>query len=289
MECKVDIGKLLRRTILLSVTLAFFSIPLLAQQIYDYTPLGSRSKGLGGSYLTHKDLWSALNNPASLSQTTHPVQAGVYYENGYLAKELNLTGVGITYETPLLNLGLKISRMGFFSYNQGAASISFSKEVWKDISVGAKIVYHYIQAAGGIGSVAALTAEVGATAAISEVVTLGIHVINPSNESIGKEVREPLPSALAAGFGFITPWNLTLYGELVGATNRKVGVRSGIEWSVFSKLFARVGYSQNPSILSVGMGYWASFGSFDFSITQHQILGYSPQVAVTFLIGKHKQ
>lgn len=262
--------------------LIFLPIASAGQIIETPVPTGSRSKSLGASYSTLTDFWSSLQNPSNLALQENKYQAGFYYENSYLAKELNLTGIGASYSSSFLNIGAYLSRYGISTYNKGNAAISIGKKVFKQISIGAKISYHYIQASDGYGSVGAVTGEVGVNSKITKWFNVGIHIINPTNQSIGNEIKEPLPSALVLGFSYSSPWNITIYSDLDKFSGKKIGIHTGFEWNIMSNLHARTGYRSQPNVLSFGIGYSTSFLAFDLSITKHETLGYSPQVAATF-------
>lgn len=237
---------------------------------------------MGGSYVTLSDFWSSLNNPANLSYQPTSYQAGAYYENSYLIKELNLTSIAATYSSKSLNIGFYLSRFGTASYNQGDASLAWSKKAWKGISVGGKLVYHYIQTTEAYGSVAALTGEVGISAQVGERLSLAIHVVNPTNEFIGNEVKEPLPSSLVIGATFATPWGISLFTDVRKPTLSNLSIHTGVEWSILKSVHARIGYQSMPNLLSLGIGYSAKLISFDFAISKHYVLGYSPNIAVVF-------
>lgn len=267
-----------------SISILFvFSSRSLAQQVEEITPKGSRSNALGSSYVALTDFWSSLNNPANLTFSNATFQAGIFYENSYLIKELNQTTIGGTYASKFLNVGLYISRFGITSYNQGVASLAFGKKIWKGISIGGKICYHYIQVAENYGSVAAFTGEVGINAQISKELLVGIHIVNPTNESIGNEVKEPLPASLAIGISYTSPWGISIFSDIENQTNKKAAIHTGIEWNILKRLHARSGFRSSPNILSIGVGYSANLLTFDFTITKHNTLGYSPQVSVTIL------
>ncbi|WP_320054255.1 hypothetical protein [uncultured Acetobacteroides sp.] len=259
----------------------FFPLPVKGQILTEVSPYGSRSTALGSAYVTLTDFWSSLNNPANIARQTNQYTAGVYYENSYLIKELNLSSVGLSYASKHLNAGFFLSRYGITSYNQGNAALIVGKNIWKSISVGGKICYNFIQVADGYGSVAAFTGEFGINAQISNRITLGAHVKNPTHEKIGKEVKETLPSALVLGISYLSPFGITLFSDIDKPLEQKLAFHSGFEWSIYKGLCARAGFRSSPNLLSFGFGYTTNFLTFDISVSKHQTLGYSPQASTT--------
>jgi len=266
--------------LIFSVAILFFlPLPTKGQILTEVTPYGSRATALGSAYVTLNDFWSSLNNPANIASQTNRYTAGVYYENSYLIKELNLSSIGVTYASKHLNAGFFLSRYGITSYNQGNAALIVGKSVWKNISIGVKICYNYIQVADGYGSVAAFTGEVGINAQLSNRITIGVHVKNPTHEKIGKEVKETLPSALVFGISYLSPFGLTLFSDIDKPFEQNISFHSGIEWNIYKGFCARAGFRSSPNMLSFGIGYTANRLTFDLSVSKHQTLGYSPQTS----------
>lgn len=256
------------------------------QILADASPFGSRATALGSTYVTLTDFWSSLNNPANIAYQANQYAAGVYYENSYLIKELNRSSIGFSYASKHLNAGIFLSRFGITSYNQGNAALIVGKNIWKNISVGGKVCYNYIQVADGYGSVAAFTGEFGVNAQMSKSVTVGIHIKNPTHERIGKEVKETLPSSLAFGVSYLSSWGFTVFSDINKPLEQKAAFHTGFEWSMYKGLCARVGFRSSPNMLSVGLGYTANILSFDIAISKHQTLGYSPQASTTIWFNK---
>lgn len=273
--------------LIFSVAILFFlPFPTKGQILTEVSPHGSRSTSLGSAYVTLTDFWSSLNNPANIARQTNQYTAGVYYENSYLIKELNLSSVGLSYASKHLNAGFFLSRYGITSYNQGNAALIVGKNIWESISVGGKICYNFIQVADGYGSVAAFTGEFGINAQISNHITLGAHVKNPTHEKIGKEVKETLPSSLVFGISYLSPFGITLFSDIDKPLEQKLAFHSGFEWSIYKGLCARAGFRSSPNLLSFGFGYTTNFLTFDISVSKHQTLGYSPQASTTIWFNK---
>jgi hypothetical protein len=274
---------------LLTVSVAipfFFPITTKGQILTEVSPYGSRSTALGSTYVTLNDFWSSLNNPANIAYQTNQYATGIYYENSYLIKELNLSSIGFSYASKHLNAGFFLSRYGITSYNQGNAALIVGKSIWKNISVGGKICYNYIQVADGYGSVAAFTGEFGINAQISNSITLGAHVKNPTHEKIGKDVKETLPSSLVFGISYLSPFGVTLFSDIDKPLEQKFAFHSGFEWSIYKGLCARAGFRSSPNLLSFGFGYTTNFLTFDISVSKHQTLGYSPQASTIIWFNK---
>lgn len=268
------------------VTLILSSFSSSGQVLSTATPHGSRSAALGSTYVTLTDFWSSLNNPANVAAQTQRYAVGMYYESSYLINELSLSGLGITHTSKYINTGLLLSRYGISSYNQGNAAIIIGKNVGKGISVGGKICYNYIQVNEGYGSVAAFTGEFGISAQLSKSIIVGAHVVNPTCEKIGREEKEALPSTLIFGISYITPFGATICTDIEKPIEQKIGIHTGLEWTIYKGLCARAGFRTLPNLISIGIGYTTHLLTFDLSVSKHQTLGYSPQASAIIWLQK---
>ena len=273
------------------VVLFIYSKNLSAQIISDIAPLGSRSSSLGSSYVSLTDFWSSLNNPANIAATTNTYQVGVYYENSYLIKELNLSSIAVCYTNKYLALGGYLSRYGISSYNQGDAAILLGKNISSNIRIGAKIIYHYYQVANGDLSAGGFTGEVGISAKLSKHFLVGVHAINPTQEHIGNETKDQLPAALVIGCSYLSPWGIDIFGDIKKRISDDLSFHIGIEWLIYQRFAIRTGYQNSPNQFSLGIGYKAKSIEVDLSLTKHPTLGYSPQIATSlwFTTKKHPQ
>jgi hypothetical protein len=62
-------------------------------------------------------------------------------------------------------------------------------------------------------------------------------------------------------------------------------LRAGIEYHPAKTFFIRAGVLSNPVTFTLGAGLEFGNLKFDIASSYHMILGYSPQVSVTYLFG----
>ena len=63
-------------------------------------------------------------------------------------------------------------------------------------------------------------------------------------------------------------------------------LKAGLEYCIIDILYARVGISNNPNIVSFGAGLHLGNFRLDFSSSMHQVLGYSPQFSLIYELDK---
>ncbi len=232
--------------------------------------------------LNFTDIWSIYHNQAGIAHLNN-FSAGAFYENRFLISDLAFAGAAVAM--PLGNgaIGLTYSNLGFSAYNEGKLGLAYGLKLSDALSIGVQLNYHSFNiAAEDHGSRGALTAEVGFQLQISKNVSLAAHIFNPTRTQLNDFVDERIPTVLRIGASYKIAEDLKLTGDVEKDIDADALFRAGIEYQPADKFYLRMGASSNPSLFAFGLGLDFDTFRFDLATTYHSVLGYSPQVSLTY-------
>ncbi|MGL4598975.1 MAG: hypothetical protein ACRCYO_15765, partial [Bacteroidia bacterium] len=164
----------MRHRFLLSIFM-LFSLAVVAG---DNDPLGARSAGFAQSGVALRgDLWSVHNNQAGLAHIT-TFQAGLFYENRFLLKELSMKAFGAALPTKAGVFGLEASSFGYSQFSQNKLGLAFAKKLGERFSAAVQLDYLQTRIAENYGTGSSIAAELGILAEPVKNLQLGFHVFN---------------------------------------------------------------------------------------------------------------
>ncbi|MCA1762595.1 MAG: hypothetical protein LC664_06355 [Flavobacteriales bacterium] len=245
-------------------------------------PAGARAAGMANAALNYTDIWSTFQNQAGIAGVDR-FSAGAFYENKFGVRELAYTGFAAA--SPLGNgaIALSYTNFGFDVYREGKLGLAYGMKLSDGFSVGVQLNHHTIRiSAEDYGSRGAVTAEVGFRLEVSEKVSLGAHIFNPSRTKLNSFSDERIPTLLRFGAQYTMSEDLIASAEVEKDIDRRPLFRAGLEYQPAEVLFVRMGTSSEPMLFAFGMGLNFETFKFDLAATYHSIIGYSPQVSLTF-------
>ena len=244
-------------------------------------PVGSRSASMSNSSVCLSDLWSAFNNQAGLAHITQ-AQAGFYYENRYLLKELGYKAAAFACPFEAGALGLSFTHFGFSAYNESKIGLAYAKKMGKYLSLGVQLDYCMIHLDENYGNHSFVTFEAGALSNISPKLTLGVHIYNPVHAKISGNTDERAPAIFRMGAAYSVTKKFMITAETEKNIDHKAVLRSGFEYQLTPVVNLRAGIATNPATVSFGVGVCTGNLVMDFSASYHQVLGFSPQASLTY-------
>jgi hypothetical protein len=263
----------------LIIILSFVCFHLYPQ--HDNSPIGARSAGMGNSSVCLQDLWAVHNNQAGLSELKN-IEAGVYYENRFLLKELSFKSLAIAIPSKTGVFGLDINSFGFNLYNENKFGLAYSEKLLKNLSIGIQLDYLHTHIAENYGNKGIVTFETGLRAQISNKIILAAHVFNPIRAKLSDYNVERIPSILKFGLLYKPAEKINICAESEKDINYENILRIGVEYNIIKTIFIRTGISTNPVMNSFGFGFEYHKFRLNFSSSIHQTLGYSPQFSVSY-------
>ena len=252
-----------------------------AQAGNENIPSGGRSSAMGTASVAISDFWSAHNNQAGLAGFKS-MAAGIYFENRYLIKELSRENAAFVFPTHSGVFGLSYDHFGALLYNESKIGLAFARSFGSNFSSGIQLDYLNSHLGENYGNHAAFTFEAGIQARVNKYLLIGAHIFNPLNVKISSETGERIPSVIRLGAAFNFSAGLLLTGEIEKNIDMKARIKSGVEYQATNQAFIRAGITTNPTTYSFGFGIALQKLKIDFASTMHQVLGYSPQVSISY-------
>lgn len=268
------------------ITILLICLPLLAHAGGENDPPGARSAGMANAGLNYTDIWSIYHNQAGLGYIQGPT-ASIFYENKFLIS--NFAYAGFAGALPLGNgtIGVSYTNFGYSAYKESGIGLAYGMKLSEKFAVGVRLNYHSIRIdADGYGNKGALTADVGFRLQVSDRVSLAAHLANPTRTKLNDFDDERIPTIIRFGAGYEISDDLLATAEVEKDIDRNPIFRAGIEYQPVDILFLRVGASSNPGLFAFGFGLNFDAFKVDLSTTYHSVLGYSPQIALTYAPGK---
>ena len=145
---------------IIRIILVTFFIPLSLLAGNDNIHFGGRSAGMAHASVTLSDVWSTHHNQAGLGWLTD-AQAGVFFQNRYLLKEMSYMGFAYAHPVKSGALALSFSNFGYSQYGESKAGLAYGMKFSDRITGGIQINYHNTRIGNNYGSTSVLTGELG--------------------------------------------------------------------------------------------------------------------------------
>lgn len=263
---------------ILYIIILFHSILVYSQN----DPAGARPAGMANAVLNTTDIWSTFHNQAGLAHI-ESFSAGAFYENKFLVSQMAYSGIGIANPLGGGTIALSYSNFGFSVYGESKLGLAYALKLSEKFSIGVQANYHNTTInTENYGSANTFTAEVGFRHQVSKKVSLAAHIFNPTRSQLNDYNDERLPTILRFGAQYNISDELLVTGEVEKDIDRNALLRAGLEYRPVDVLYIRLGASSQPSLFAFGLGIELGQFQFDLASTYHSILGYSPQVSLSF-------
>lgn len=267
--------------------LALFIMPIALFSSNGEGPIGVRSAALGHASTTLFDVWSTRNNQGSLG-FVRKTEVGAFYENRFFVKELTQSGFAVAAPIKKGTFGLSYSSLGYSLYRESHATLSYGMLLNENVSVGVGLDYLNTKIADIYGQAHAVTGSIGLTAKILPQMNIAAHVYNPFRAKITNYNNEKIPTIFKFGAQYIFSKKVFIVAEAEKTSAQKINVKGGIEYNPSSIVYLRVGGSSYPTQAAFGMGVNYNDLKIDLSTSYHNVLGFSPQIGLSYAFGKDK-
>lgn len=250
-------------------------------------PIGARSAALGHASSCLFDVWSARNNQGSLG-FVRKTEVAAFYENRFFVKELSQSGFAVAAPIKKGTFGLSYSSLGYNLYRESQATLSYGMKLNENVSAGIGIDYLNTKIADIYGQAHAITGSVGLTAKILPQMVISTHLYNPFRAKITNYNNEKVPTIFKFGAQYIFSKKVFLVAEAEKISAQKINIKGGIEYNPSSIVYLRVGGSSYPTQAAFGIGVNYNGLKIDMSTAYHNVLGFSPQIGLSYAFGKDK-
>jgi hypothetical protein len=245
------------------------------------TLMGARAAGLGYTTTVVEDEWALFNNVAGLARVDQ-LSASFAYEVRPALIGANRMAASISAPSKVGTLGVGIFRFGDDVYSEHQVSVGIGNQIG-NTSLGAKINYSQYRVES-FGNVAALSFDFGGITRITSQLSIGAYITNLTQSKLIGNEGEQLPTKLVVGIGFKTTDKIFIATELEKDLDYQVTWKSGLEYSIYKKIFFRTGFNLNPHAAYFGLGGQKKNLKFDYAIRFNQLTGASHQASAIYLI-----
>lgn len=270
-----------------SFLLSLLILPICLLSSNGEGPIGARSAALGHASSTLFDVWSARNNQGSLA-FVRKTEVGAFYENRFFVKELSQSGFTVAAPIKKGTFGLSYSSMGYNLYRESQATLSYGMKLSENVAVGVGIDYLNTKIADIYGQAHAVSGSIGLTAKILPQMTIATHIYNPFRAKITNYNNEKVPTIFKLGAQYTFSKKVFIVAEAEKTSAQKINIKGGIEYNPSSLIYLRVGGSSYPTQAAFGLGVNYNGLKIDVSSAYHNVLGFSPQIGLSYAFGKDK-
>jgi hypothetical protein len=241
--------------------------------------IGGRVMGLGYASACLKDEWAVFNNVAGLSEVKQS-SAVFTYEAHPSFPSFNRMATAFAMPLGPGVAAVGVYRFGDELYNEQILSAAFANKLGI-ASLGAKI--NYIQYhTEGFGSARAIALSFGGIAQLTPVFSVGAHITNLNQPTLGKQTGEKLPTFLILGLGFRISDKIFITTEAEKDLSNPLLWKNGLEYLCNKKFSARTGFNLHPQAGFVGLGWKNGKFLLDYSFQYNLNLGACHQASVGY-------
>ncbi|MFC2103512.1 hypothetical protein ACFLSS_03685 [Bacteroidota bacterium] len=267
----------------------FYFVPfLIISNLYAQLDPGAKQISLSNSDVAlSNDVFSVFNNPAGLSQMNWR-EVGIYYSPAPFGLSELANGY-VAYSEPF-NFGtVAIGGMtyGYELYRESKILLAFSYNHKNKFFAGITINYHTFSIKN-YGNTGTFYINLGGLTYITENIRWGFSVSNLNRASIGYE-DDQIPMILKTGFSYDIIPSLNINFAFEKDISYKATGQFGIEYNIIEYISLRLGFQNEPSRHSVGIGINYSLISLDYAMFTHQDLGLTHQAGMIISFGKSMQ
>jgi hypothetical protein len=237
-------------------------------------PVAAVYAGLGAYSINHTDVFSFVNNQASLAQMKN-ASVGVYGERRFMLDELSLYQLAVAVPTNSGNFGVKAGYYGFSDYNESQIGLAYARKLGSKMDIGVQFNYNGILVSG-YGNSSAINFEIGTVFHLTDKLNAGVHAYNPVGGKYGKNSEEKLASIYTIGLGYEASPKFFVSAEIEKEENQPVNVNAGMQYKFLPQLMARVGIATNTSNAYAGIGLFLKTFRLDAVASYHPQLGVTP-------------
>ncbi len=265
----------MRKTLFLSLT--FLTIQLEAQSVS--TLLGARAAGMGYASATLNDEWAFFNNIAGLAKVNESMGGCVLDVHPALSGG-NRMGAMFTMPFSFGTSAVGLFRFGDDLYSEQMISAGFANQIG-NTSLGAKLSYIQYRAEG-FGTHGALGINIGGITQLTKQISIGAWIQNINQPKINFGDREKAPVKLLAALSFKPSEKFIVVSEIEKDVLYRALWKTGMEYAIHEKFFARAGFNVHPNAMFLGVGFKSWRIKIDYAIQSFTQLGASHQASASF-------
>ncbi|MDB5014535.1 MAG: hypothetical protein JWQ25_2737 [Daejeonella sp.] len=241
---------------------------------------GARLVALGNAGVAIRDVWSLTSNQAGIAEIEKlTISAG--YEQRFLDKDLNAQALVIALPIRKGVLGASFQKYGISSFNEQKAGLSYAKKYGSKLNLAVNLNFHQLKILS-YGNSNTFSAEVGMLYRLSKVLTIGGHIANPNRSNYHNDLNVSVPVIMQIGLSYLVSDQIIIVNTFDKTLGYSTDYKMGVEYKIIEWLSFRGGISVNPMKEFAGLGFHYQHIKFDVATSSHAVLGYTPQLALTY-------
>lgn len=250
-----------------------------------WLPSGSRSMSMGNASVALNDAWSFFNNPGALGELEE-FQAGLSYENRFLLKELQTQAavVAVPLKTGVISLGGHM--YGYDQFRSYKGGLGYSMALGENLFAGVQLNYQGIRLNENYGSTGKLTAEAGLNFHINTKWKVGVSVFNLGRQKLAAYADDRFSTIMRLGTSYAFSDKFLLAAEIEKDLEHKPRMKVGMDYQLVNNFFWRMGFATARPEFSFGFSYHFKQLYLDLGSSYDQILGWSPNFSLTYVLNK---
>lgn len=275
------------KKILIAISILFF---FYGQGFGQYNRnFGAEADATGGAGVVLTDIWASSYNQAGLAYL-NGMSAGFYFSNAFAIADMGTKAFAFAVPADKYGtVGVNYTYFGNELFNDSKFALNYSKKLGKRISAGIQLDYFLTVQGLDYGKQGVAVGEIGILSEPVNNLFIGVHLFNPWGASFAQNAQESMLSVLRLGAGYKFSDKLLLRMDVEKDIDFPAVFRTGFDYMPVNNLHIRAGVSTNPTQFSFGTAYGLKGFMFDISFTNHQILGYYSQFALSYTISKKEE
>jgi len=251
-----------------------------------YNP-GAKQISLSNSDVAlSNDVFSLFNNPAGLAQMNWR-EVGIYYSPAPFGLSELANGYAAYHEpTSIGSFALGGMSYGFDLYRESKVTLGYSYNYIDKFFAGVTFNYQTVSIQN-YGNDGALFISFGGLAYVSNVFRLGFSIQNFNRATFGNE-DDQIPMVFNTGLSYDVADELTVNFAIDKDIKYKASFQFGINYDIIEYLSLRIGFSNEPSKYSAGIGINYSMFSLDYAMFTHNDLGLTHQAGIIISFGREQ-
>ena len=224
------------------------------------------------------DVFALFGNPAGLAQLNWS-EVGIYYSpSPFGVTELANAYAAFNQPFSFGNISVGYMQFGFELYKENKIALGYSYNVNNKFFIGLTGLYQNLSIER-YGKDNAFIINVGGLYYLSESTRIGVYTHNLFRATYGEE-KDQIPFIMGLGLSHDYNSDITFNLGVEKEIDFDASFRFGVEYDLIKYLTLRVGFMNEPSSYSVGLGIHYSFVNLDYAFFSHTDLGLTHQAGI---------
>ena len=248
---------------------------------FESTGRGARPQSLANAFIAATDdPWLVCHNPAGLASLSVSKGALCFVPAQFGLRELRSATAVAGLPTSVINMGIMLDDYGSALYRESTLVFGAGRTIADGVAVGMSLNLGLV-AIERYGSALRSSIDLGVSWQVIENFRLAYVWRNVTGARLGL-AEEPLPESHTMGFTFVPHRSALVTLDLEKDIRVPFVIRAGIELHVLEYLSLRCGSSNDPEMLTAGVGVRLSRWECSYALRSHHQLGITHAIGLSY-------